>query len=56
MQLASLTSAAQSILRQPEAKEGPGPDRDGDSDDKAAVTARVAATPPGMGVAVNTVA
>ncbi|MBN9588062.1 MAG: hypothetical protein J0G99_03550 [Alphaproteobacteria bacterium] len=41
-----------------EAAEGPGPDHDGDSDDKgtSAVSAAstVASTPPGLGIAVNT--
>ena len=44
------------IARTPEVKEGPGPDRDHDGDDKnigASGRAGVAATPQGMGAMVN---
>jgi hypothetical protein len=44
------------MSRTPEAKEGPGPDHDGDSDDKAvtAVTAPISsAKAPGVGTVVD---
>ena len=41
------------MVRTPEAKEGPGPDHDGDADDAGKIAATPAA-PPGMGTAVNT--
>lgn len=59
MQVSAMTSAASALsaVLVPESKEGPGPDRDGDSDDKSAISQQpVAATPPGMGRAVNTAA
>jgi len=59
MQVSATTSAtsALSAARVPENREAPGPDHDGDSDDKMAIAQQpVAATPPGMGVTVNTVA
>ncbi len=44
------------IARTPEAKEGPGPDHDGDGDEVGASTraGTTAAVPQGMGAAVNT--
>ena len=61
MQIASTTPATLPISVTPnlEAKEGPGPDRDGDADDSSAVarTSAVAqSTPAGMGMSVNTAA
>ena len=59
MSISALTSAgpAMPAVRVPETKEGPGPDRDGDADDKSAISrVPAAATPPGMGRAVNTAA
>ncbi len=57
MNIASLSSAATALhaIRMPEAKEAPGPDRDGDSDDKSSVQPSTS-TPAGMGAKVNTVA
>jgi len=57
MQIAPVTPAAPAIsARVPETQEKPGPDRDGDTDDKASVatSAAVAAPPPGMGKSVST--
>lgn len=60
MTIAALSSPMAAIpsMRTPEGKEGPGPDHDGDADDKGigASTSAVsrAAVPPGMGSAVNT--
>ena len=61
MQIASMTSVASLLapVRTPEAKEGAGPDRDGDSDDKSAVSSQPvsqASPPAGMGRAVNVTA
>ena len=59
MQISAMTSAASALsaMRMPETKEGPGPDRDGDADDKSAISRQpVSATPPGMGRAVDTAA
>ena len=59
MSISAMTSAAPVMpaVRVPETKEGPGPDRDGDADDKSAISQQpVAATPPGMGRAVDTAA
>jgi len=42
------------VSRTPEAKEGPGPDHDGDKDDKnVGVSAITPAAPKGMGAVVN---
>lgn len=42
------------VSRTPEAKEGPGPDHDGDADDKnVGVSAITSAAPKGMGAAVD---
>ncbi len=43
------------LLQTQDAQEGAGPDRDGDGDDQAAVSAK-AAPPPGMGKMVNVMA
>jgi hypothetical protein len=57
MNIAALpsTMSAMPSMRTPEASEGPGPDHDGDADDKGASNAsRVSAAPPaGMGNAVD---
>ncbi|MDE1939781.1 MAG: hypothetical protein KGI68_12230 [Alphaproteobacteria bacterium] len=58
MNIAALPSAmaAMHTARTPEASEGPGPDHDGDADDKGvSSTAGASAAPPkGMGVSVDT--
>lgn len=53
MQIGSLSSAAISVAtpKQPEAVEGPGPDHDGDGDDKGGAVK--AATAPGIGSKVD---
>ena len=61
MNISAMTPAASALsaVHVPETKEGLGPDRDGDgdADDKSAISRQpVAATPSGMGVAVNTAA
>jgi hypothetical protein len=49
---------AMQISRAPEATEGPGPDHDGDADDKgvSAVSSQPSAAPAGMGKSVNVMA
>ena len=58
MSISAVTSPmpAMPIARTPEAKEGRGPDHDGDGDDGGAssLAATTAAAPQGMGAAVNT--
>jgi hypothetical protein len=59
MSITALSSAmtAMPLSHTPEGKEGPGPDHDGDADDKgisAATSAMPAALPQGMGGVVNT--
>ncbi len=58
MSISALTPTALPQIRTPEAKEGPGPDRDGDSDDKgiASVAANKTSTPApyGAGGVVDT--
>jgi hypothetical protein len=59
MTTAALTATmpALHVQRTPEAKEGPGPDHDGDADDKsvaASTAGQTAAAPKGMGAAVDT--
>lgn len=61
MSISALNSAmpAMYTAHSPEAKEGPGPDHDGDADDKGVSSASItsaAALPPGVGKTVNTVA
>jgi len=59
MHISAMTSAASALsaVRVSETKEAPGPDRDGDADDTGAISQKpVAATPPGMGQAVDTAA
>jgi len=57
MNIAALpsTMSAMQAMRTPEASEGPGPDHDGDADDKGvASSSGVSAAPPsGMGTAVD---
>jgi hypothetical protein len=57
MNIAALqsTMSATQTARTPEALEGPGPDHDGDADDKGvSSTSGVSASPPsGMGAAVD---
>jgi hypothetical protein len=58
MNIAALpsTMSVMQSMRTPEASEGPGPDHDGDADDKGAsiVSSASAAPPTGMGNAVDT--
>jgi hypothetical protein len=57
MNIAALpsTMSAMQSMRTPEASEGPGPDHDGDADDKgtSSVSSVSAAPPTGMGKAVD---
>lgn len=58
MHISATGPAAQAmhLARTPEAAEGPGPDRDGDADDKGvsgASTVQAASPPAGMGKSVN---
>jgi len=50
------TASAAQTIRTPEAMEGPGPDKDGDADDKGAVDQAAVSSAPlkGMGVSVDT--
>ena len=51
----SSTMSTPSVARTPETVERPGPDHDGDADDKSVgAPAAVLAAPPGMGKAVDT--
>jgi len=54
MQIASVSSmqSMAAMMKTPEAAEGPGPDHDGDKDDRAAAVQ--SATPPGVGKLVDT--
>lgn len=58
MSISALTPTALPQVRTPEAMEGPGPDHDGDSDDKgiAAATVKPTSAPPpqGTGAVVDT--
>ncbi len=56
MSISALTPTALPQIRTPEAKEGPGPDHDGDSDDKgvATVSANKTPAPYGTGGVVDT--
>ena len=55
---ATPTVHAMQISRTPEAMEGPGPDHDGDADDKgvSAASSHPPAAPAGMGKSVNVTA
>ncbi len=56
MSISALTPTALPQIRTPEAKEGPGPDHDGDSDDKGIAAANKSSTPApyGTGGVVDT--
>ena len=60
MTIAALSNPAVALpqMRAPEGKEGPGPDHDGDADDKGiggtTRASSLAAVPQGMGSVVNT--
>ena len=58
MTIAALPTMTAMPSRTPEAKEGPGPDHDGDADDKSVGAAGMSSVspsaPPGMGALVDT--